>query len=323
MMMMAKLALLAVLGISTAFDRNDHGIHGEMIAVYAAPASGSPDDGSREHIIARYTPMAADGMSLDLAKVPAYAEFVAARNISNVMPAGSNGESLSLTVAEREALLEAWVAAAAPLKLNVYMHIGSESIVDSIELARHAGTVKGCKGIVSMTPVYFKPTVDSLIEFLAPVAAAAPELPFWSARRRFFRVGREKAMRYAAGTTTSLTTLACCPAPRTRSSSRRTRPARSRRSWASSSRRGRRAVVPFANFDRPFVGLQPHGLPALRRRRRRQVSSRGPVDPRRLLISPDRPSRRARRRLQRDAAASSAPPSSSPPCPWDGTPRAR
>ncbi|KAH8045930.1 hypothetical protein JL721_12503 [Aureococcus anophagefferens] len=86
MMMMAKLALLAVLGISTAFDRNDHGIHGEMIAVYGAPASGSPDDGSREHIIARYTPMAADGMSLDL-KVPAYAEFVAARNISNVMPA--------------------------------------------------------------------------------------------------------------------------------------------------------------------------------------------------------------------------------------------
>ncbi|KAH8092943.1 hypothetical protein JL720_5113 [Aureococcus anophagefferens] len=188
MMMMAKLALLVVLGISTAFDRNDHGIHGEMIAVYAAPASGSPDDGSREHIIARYTPMAADGMSLDLGKVPAYAEFVAARNISNVMPAGSNGESLSLTVAEREALLEAWVAAAAPLKLNVYMHIGSESIVDSIELARHAGTVKGCRGIVSMTPVYFKPTVDSLIEFLAPVAAAAPELPFWSARRRFFRV---------------------------------------------------------------------------------------------------------------------------------------
>ena len=102
-------------------------------------------------------------------------------------PAGSNGESLSLTVAEREALLEAWVAAAAPLKLNVYMHIGSESIVDSIELARHAGTVKGCKGIVSMTPVYFKPTVDSLIEFLAPVAAATPELPFWSARRRSFR----------------------------------------------------------------------------------------------------------------------------------------
>jgi len=186
MMVMAKLALLAVLGISTAFDRNDHGIHGEMIAVYAAPASGSPDDGSREHIIARYTPMAADGMSLDLGKVPAYAEFVAARNISNVMPAGSNGESLSLTVAEREALLEAWVAAAAPLKLNVYMHIGSESIVDSIELARHAGAVKGCRGIVSMTPVYFKPTVDSLIEFLAPVAAAAPELPFWSARRRFF-----------------------------------------------------------------------------------------------------------------------------------------
>ena len=271
MMVMAKLALLAVLGISTAFDRNDHGIHGEMIAVYAAPASGSPDDGSREHIIARYTPMAADGMSLDLAKVPAYAEFVAARNISNVMPAGSNGESLSLTVAEREALLEAWVAAAAPLKLNVYMHIGSESIVDSIELARHAGAVKGCKGIVSMTPVYFKPTVDSLIEFLAPVAAAAPELPFWSARRRSFRVrpGTRRRARQVL------------PLPR-----RHGRAARRRAHVPRAGGRVRRdpdahghqvhgaaaaPSFPSRISDRPFVGLQPHGLPALRRRRRRQV----------------------------------------------------
>ena len=271
MMVMAKLALLAVLGISTAFDRNDHGIHGEMIAVYCAPASGSPDDGSREHIIARYTPMAADGMSLDLAKVPAYAEFVAARNISNVMPAGSNGESLSLTVAEREALLEAWVAAAAPLKLNVYMHIGSESIVDSIELARHAGAVKGCRGIVSMTPVYFKPTVDSLIEFLAPVAAAAPELPFWSARRRSFRVrpGTRRRARQVL------------PLPR-----RHGRAARRRAHVPRAGGRVRRdpdahghqvhgaaaaPSFPSRISDRPFVGLQPHGLPALRRRRRRQV----------------------------------------------------
>merc|ERR1712066_31209 len=31
----------------------------------------------------------------------------------------------------------------------------------------------------AMTPVYFKPTVQTLHDFLAGVAAAAPELPFW------------------------------------------------------------------------------------------------------------------------------------------------
>jgi N-acetylneuraminate lyase len=30
-----------------------------------------------------------------------------------------------------------------------------------------------------MTPVYFKPTVDTLVDFLAAVAGAAPSLPFW------------------------------------------------------------------------------------------------------------------------------------------------
>ena len=42
-------------------------------------------------MIAVYTPMASDGLSLDLGVLPKYAKYLAARNISNVMPAGSNG----------------------------------------------------------------------------------------------------------------------------------------------------------------------------------------------------------------------------------------
>lgn len=126
-----------------------------------------------------YTPMKTGGLELDLGLIPRYAKFIADRNITNIMPAGSNGESLSLSVAERKALAEAWAKAAVDNNLKLYMHIGSESLVDSMELAKHAAQTKGVSGILAMTPVYFKPTVETLHDFLAAVASAAPETPFW------------------------------------------------------------------------------------------------------------------------------------------------
>merc|ERR550514_2351170 len=56
---------------------------------------------------ASYTPMKPGGLELDLSVVPKYAKYLQARNITNVMPCGSNGESLSLSVAERKSLAEA------------------------------------------------------------------------------------------------------------------------------------------------------------------------------------------------------------------------
>lgn len=130
-------------------------------------------------MVAVYTPMKAGGLELDLDIIPAYVDFIAKRNITNIMPAGSNGESLSLSLAERKALAEAWATAAPKRGLHLYMHIGSESLVDSIELAKHAAATDGVSGILAMTPVYFKPTVQTLHDFLASVAHAAPQMPFW------------------------------------------------------------------------------------------------------------------------------------------------
>lgn len=149
----------ALAAAAPSFNIKDHKITGMMVAVY--------------------TPMKPGGMSLDLDIVPSYASFLKAKNITNIMPAGSNGESLSLTVPERKALAEAWAKAAAPLGLNVYMHVGSESVVDAADLAAHSAATDGIKGILAMTPVYFKPTTETLLDFLAHIAAAAPTLPFW------------------------------------------------------------------------------------------------------------------------------------------------
>lgn len=156
---MRKSVVLVGLQCAMAFDIDSHRIDSLMAAVY--------------------TPMKGGGLELDLDVIPAYAEYVAKRNITNIMPCGSNGESLSLAVSERKALAEAWAKAAAFHGLRVYMHIGSESLVDGRELAKHAANTPGIYGILAMTPVYFKPTVQTLHDFLAGVAAAAPELPFW------------------------------------------------------------------------------------------------------------------------------------------------
>lgn len=157
-LMRASLAF-AGLYVAVAFDINVHRINSLMAAVY--------------------TPMKNGGLELDLDIIPKYAEYVAKRNITNIMPCGSNGESLSLSLSERKALAEAWAKVAPSHGLHLYMHIGSESLVDSIELAKHAAGTKGVSGILAMTPVYFKPTVQTLHDFLAAVAGAAPEMPFW------------------------------------------------------------------------------------------------------------------------------------------------
>merc|ERR1719230_890064 len=100
-------------------------------------------------------------------------------NITNVMPAGSNGESLSLTVPERKALAEAWGKAAQAEGIKIYMHVGSETLAEAVELTAHASKTPGIYGAVCMTPVYFKPTLETLHDFLVQTAAAAPEFPFW------------------------------------------------------------------------------------------------------------------------------------------------
>jgi N-acetylneuraminate lyase len=150
-------ALFLVLGAG-AFDLDAHRITSTMAAVY--------------------TPMTSTG-DVDLGRIPQYAAHLAARNITNVMPAGTNGESLSLTVDERKQLAEAWGKAGIAHGVKVYMHIGAECLRDARTLAAHAATTAGVSGILAMSPVYFKPSAETLFEFLAEIAEAAPELPFW------------------------------------------------------------------------------------------------------------------------------------------------
>jgi len=129
-------------------------------------------------IAAPFTPMHEDG-SLNLQVIKPYAEFLIGKKcVTGVFICGTTGESVSLTTGERKIIAEKWVGAVKG-KLKVVVHVGGMSQIQCAELAAHAQSI-GADMIAAMAPSFFKPdSVDDLINFFKPVAAAAPGLPFY------------------------------------------------------------------------------------------------------------------------------------------------
>lgn len=97
--------------------------------------------------------------------------------VEGVFVCGTAGEGHSLTSAERRAVLDTWVGVTDGT-MPIIAHVGHSSIREAERLARHAAGA-GATAIAAMSPAYYRPeTLEDLVEFLAPIAAAAPELPF-------------------------------------------------------------------------------------------------------------------------------------------------
>jgi N-acetylneuraminate lyase len=117
--------------------------------------------------------------SLNLAVVSRQAALLAANGVSGVFICGTTGECYSLTTAERMLVAEAWGRAIQDLDLRLMVHVGHNSLEEAKALATHAARIKA-DGIAAMSPSYFKPeTVADLVGFCAPLAASAPDLPFY------------------------------------------------------------------------------------------------------------------------------------------------
>jgi N-acetylneuraminate lyase len=131
-----------------------------------------------ELIAATFSPFHADG-SIAPEAVPIQACFLAAQGIRTVFVTGTTGECSSLTCDERLALYDAWGEAGCAHDLAVIAHVGSNSITDARNLASRAGEL-GLAAISAFAPSYFKPTdLETLIDWCAAIAAAAPDLPFY------------------------------------------------------------------------------------------------------------------------------------------------
>ena len=128
-------------------------------------------------IAATFTPFDAEGR-VNHAMISTYANWIAGTAIQGVFVCGTTGESVSLTIDERKAILEQWISSAKG-RFKVIAHVGCNAQLDAIELAAHAEKV-GADSIGAMAPSFFKPdSVGDLVGFFTPIAAAAPTLPFY------------------------------------------------------------------------------------------------------------------------------------------------
>jgi dihydrodipicolinate synthase/N-acetylneuraminate lyase len=127
---------------------------------------------------ATFTPYNEDG-SVAPQLVDAHCADLAKNKVSAAFINGTTGDSMSLSVAERKTIAEAWVASGKAHGVVIINHIGANSITDAKELAAHAAAI-GCQAISAMPPFFFKPaSARALALWLKEVGAAAPGIPLY------------------------------------------------------------------------------------------------------------------------------------------------
>ncbi|WPU92757.1 dihydrodipicolinate synthase family protein [Mucilaginibacter sabulilitoris] len=110
--------------------------------------------------------------------IPLLVDKLVADGVSGVFICGTNGEGPNMTVEERMAVAEAYVKAARK-RILVLVHVGHTSIKESKKLAVHAAAI-GADAFSAVAAFYFKPvSVQNLVDCMAQIASAAPELPFY------------------------------------------------------------------------------------------------------------------------------------------------
>lgn len=125
-----------------------------------------------------YTPFDAS-LELDTTVVEQQAAYLNKTGVHTILVAGTTGESVKLTTAERKSLAEAWMKVSGKYNIRVLVHVGTNALPDARELAQHAESI-GASGIVTMSTTYFRPsTIDQLLAELASIFNAAPTLPAW------------------------------------------------------------------------------------------------------------------------------------------------
>ena len=130
-------------------------------------------------IAAPFTPMHSDG-SINIAIIPQYYQMLKANNITGAFICGSTGEGVSMSIAEKKAVAEAWAACTKDDgNFTVMPLLGGTCLADCKELALHAREV-GLDAVSFTAPFYFKPAnADMLAQCCAEIAAVVPNMPFY------------------------------------------------------------------------------------------------------------------------------------------------
>lgn len=112
--------------------------------------------------------------SISLSGTRLFVKFLLAQGIEGLVPLGSSGEPLALTMDERKAVLDA-VMAEADGKVPIMAGIVEYSTKAAIELGQHAKSA-GCKGLMVMPPYGYRPPRRDVFNHFRRVREAV-ELP--------------------------------------------------------------------------------------------------------------------------------------------------
>ena len=128
-------------------------------------------------IAAPFAPLGPDG-KINLAIIPDVAASLKKNGVNGAFVNGTTGEFMSLTVAERLQIIEAWSKTSTP-GFALIAHVGALALDDARTMAAQAQSL-GFTATAAMSPFFFHaPGIDELVAFLGEIAAAAPDLPFY------------------------------------------------------------------------------------------------------------------------------------------------
>lgn len=126
---------------------------------------------------ASVTPLRGGGTALDEGAVGPLVDFLAAGGLDGVLVAGTTGEGVLLTPAERRRLAERVLEAAAG-RVAVVAHCGAQTTADTVELAAHAAEA-GVDAVAVIAPPYFSLDDSALLDHFAAAAGACAPTPFF------------------------------------------------------------------------------------------------------------------------------------------------
>jgi dihydrodipicolinate synthase/N-acetylneuraminate lyase len=131
----------------------------------------------RGAIAAAVTPLRANGSALDEDAFAPYVDFLAGGNLDGILPLGTTGEGILLSVAERKRAAELFVEAGNG-RLQMAVHCGAQTTADTVELVRHA-VEAGADAVAVIGPPYFTYDDEALYRHFAAAADAAGSVPFY------------------------------------------------------------------------------------------------------------------------------------------------
>jgi dihydrodipicolinate synthase/N-acetylneuraminate lyase len=130
----------------------------------------------RGAIAAALTPLR--GGAFDPGAVEPYVDFLAGHGLDGVLALGTTGEGVLFAPAERRAIAEAFVSAAAG-RLQVAVHCGAQTTGDTVALAEHAASA-GADAVAVIAPPYYRLDEEELLAHLGAAARACSPLPFYA-----------------------------------------------------------------------------------------------------------------------------------------------